>query len=62
MQESGKILQAKKIRFHARDKSKLVQRKSAMHRQALRSKYTYLIRSGKVKEEDLFSRKSRKRK
>jgi hypothetical protein len=62
MQESGKVLQAKKIRFHARDKSKLVLRKSALHKQQLRVKYTYLVRSGKVREEDLFARKPRSRK
>ena len=61
MQESGKVLQAKKIRFRNRPKSKLVLRSSALHKQALREKYTYLIRSGKAKEEELFARKSRPR-
>lgn len=61
MQESGKMLQAKKIRFHAADKSKLVLRKSALHKSKTRAKYTYLLRSGKLKEEDLYGRRSRKR-
>ena len=61
MQESGKMLQAKKIRFHSRDKSKLVLRKSALHKQKTRVKYTYLLRSGKLKEEDLYARKPRRR-
>ena len=55
------MLQAKKIRFHSSDKSKLVLRKSALHKNKTRVKYTYLIRSGKIKEEDLYARKSHKR-
>jgi hypothetical protein len=61
MQESGKMLQAKKIRFHTREKSKLVTRKSALHKQGTREKMTYLLRSGKVKEDELYGRRPRRR-
>lgn len=61
MQESGKMLQAKKIRYHKRQKSKTTLRKSALHRAEQRDKITYLLRSGKVKEEDLRPRRSRSR-
>ena len=60
MQESGKILQAKKVRFYKRPKSKLLLRNSALHRQHIREKYAYLIRSGKMKEDELFGRKTRR--
>lgn len=61
MQGSGKILQAKKIRFHKRPKSKAVLKKSALHRLATREKLTYLLRAGKIKEEELYARRPRAR-
>lgn len=57
VQQSGKILQAKKIRFHAGPKSKLELRRSALHRIRTREKLEYMLRSGKMKEEDLPVRK-----
>ncbi len=61
MQESGRLLQAKKIRFHKRDKSKTDLKKSALHRMVARDKIEYLLRAGKVKEEELYARKPRMR-
>lgn len=61
VQQSGKVLQAKKIRFYASPKSKLEQRQSALHRIAAREKLEYMLRAGKIKEEDLLVRKKRTR-
>lgn len=61
VQQSGKVLQAKKIRFYAPPKSKLEQRQSALHRIAAREKLEYMLRAGKIKEEDLLVRKKRTR-
>jgi len=52
VQESGKILQAKKIRFHEGELSKSKQKKSALRRKEMREKYDYLERSGQLKEEE----------
>ncbi len=61
VQQSGKILQAKKIRFYAAPKSKLEQRRSAMHRIKTKTKIEYMLRSGKMKEEDLHPVRKRSR-
>jgi hypothetical protein len=61
MQESGKMLQAKKIRFHSSDRSELETKNSALHRQEKRNKITYLLRSGKMKEEELYARRKHRR-
>ncbi len=52
VQDSGKILQAKKIRYHKRPKSKSAQRDAALRREYLRAKKDYLIKSGQAVEED----------
>lgn len=51
VQQSGKLLQAKKIRFHTKDKSKNLQRASALRREEIRQKRDYLKKVGKLKEE-----------
>lgn len=51
IQQSGRLLQAKKIRFHARDKSRNLRRASALRREELRKKREYLKKIGKLKEE-----------
>lgn len=53
MQLSGKVLQAKKVRFHASPKTKRQKRESALHRARARVLREYLLRSGKVTEEEL---------
>lgn len=45
---SGRILQAKKIRFHAGDKSKTAQKRSALRRLELKKNYDYLEKIGKL--------------
>lgn len=52
VQESGKLLQAKKIRYFKSPKSKNIQRVSALRREFLRGKREYLIKSGQATEED----------
>jgi ribosomal protein S21 len=51
VQQSGKLLQAKKIRFHTKDKSKNLQRASALRREEIKQKREYLKKIGKLKEE-----------
>lgn len=50
---SGRILQAKKVRFHAEPKTKLELRRSALHRAKVRSYRDFLIKTGAVTEEEL---------
>jgi ribosomal protein S21 len=53
VQRSGKLLQAKKIRFHAQPKSKLEMRASALHRKKVQTLREHLYRIGKLRDEDL---------
>jgi ribosomal protein S21 len=50
-QQSGKILQVKKIRFFDRDKNRNMRRKSALHRLAVQSKIEYLTKTGQMPED-----------
>lgn len=61
VQQSGKLLQAKKIRFHSPEKSRNLQRASALRREVLRKKRDYLKKIGKLKEEFADSRNKFKR-
>jgi ribosomal protein S21 len=54
---SGKILQAKKIRFRKKEGNKRAVRESALRRQKINVKTDYLLKTGKIKEEDLRNRK-----
>ena len=49
--ESGKLIQAKKVRFYERPKSRGLRRKSALLRAKMQSQREYLKRIGKLKEE-----------
>ncbi len=51
MQSSGKVLQAKKIRFHKKDPNKTRRRDSALRRVEKGATYAYLAKTGKLKEE-----------
>lgn len=53
---SGKILQAKKIRFKREEKNKRAQRDSALRRNKIKEQQEYLLKTGKIKEEDLRKR------
>lgn len=51
MQASGKILQAKKVRFHKKDPNQNKRRDSALRREEMRLNYEYLAKTGQMKEE-----------
>lgn len=48
---SGKLIQAKKVRFYTRPKSRNLRRESALWREKTKAKREYLKRIGKLKEE-----------
>ncbi len=58
VQESGKLLQARKIRFHSRTKSKSAVREAALRREYLRARREYLIKTGQATEEDFRPKRS----
>jgi ribosomal protein S21 len=47
---SGRLLQAKKVRFRSKKKSKPLQRKSALRREKIKALRERLIKMGKLKE------------
>ncbi len=61
VQESGRIFQARKIRFHAPTKSKTANRDAALRREYLRAKKEFLIKSGQATEEDFRPKRKRGR-
>ena len=60
VQDSGKILQVKKIRYHAKQKSKTAVRAGALRREYLKAKRDYLIKSGQATEEDFRPKRGRR--
>jgi len=50
-QQSGKILQVKKIRYHDREKSRNMRKKSALHSLKVSGKMEYLKKIGRLPEE-----------
>lgn len=57
-QQSGKMLQVKKIRFYERKKNRNARRSSTLHRLRVKSKIDYLKKIGRLPEE---SRKTNKK-
>ena len=55
-QQSGKILQAKKIQFFAETKSKNVRKASTLHRLRKAQEMEYLRKIGRLPEEKTFKR------
>jgi ribosomal protein S21 len=51
-QQSGKILQVKKIRFYEPNKSRNSRRSSALHRLKVKGKIDYLKKIGRLPEEN----------
>jgi ribosomal protein S21 len=51
IQGSGKLLQAKKIRFSSKNQSRNKRRESALYRVEKRESYNYLLKTGQLKEE-----------
>ena len=58
IQQSGRVLQAKKVRFRQPEPNKNAQRDAALRRQFLGARREYLLKSGKLKEEEFGARKS----
>jgi ribosomal protein S21 len=52
-QQSGKILQVKKVQFFSHKPSKTRRQKSALHRIAMSDKISYLKRIGRLADEAL---------
>jgi len=50
-QQSGKLLQVKKIRFYEGNHSQATRKKSALHRLAMAEKISYLKKIGRMPEE-----------
>lgn len=50
--QSGRLIQAKKVRFRSKKKSRLLQRASALRRTKIQSLKNELIKLGKIKEGD----------
>lgn len=61
VQESGRMIQAKKIRFHTSAKSKNAERDAALRRLYLSERREYLIKSGKATEEDFMPKRRGRR-
>ncbi len=57
LQQSGKVLDVRASRFFERDGNKNKNRDSALRRLELGAKREYLLKTGKVKEEDLRAKK-----
>ena len=51
IQSSGKILQAKKVRFHKKDASRNKRRDSALRREEKRKSFEYKMKTGQLKDE-----------
>ncbi len=51
LQQSGKALEARKIRFYTDKPNKNKQRESALRRMEIREKREYLMRIGQLKDE-----------
>ncbi|MFH1430479.1 MAG: hypothetical protein ABIG71_03075 [Candidatus Uhrbacteria bacterium] len=60
VQMSGRLIQARKIRFHKRAESKSVQRGAALRREQRKGYYEYLEKIGKL-DEELEKMKSKRR-
>ena len=55
LQQSGKLIQSRKIRFYERPKSKTKLRMDALRRKGITQKREYLKKIGKLKEEGPFN-------
>ena len=51
VQQSGKIIQAKKIRFRQEEKSSTKKRESALRRESLKTKREYMVKTGRIKDD-----------
>ncbi|NIR65148.1 MAG: 30S ribosomal protein S21 [Phycisphaerae bacterium] len=51
VQQSGKILQARKIRFRQEEKSYTKKKASALRRKDLREKREFMVKTGRIKDD-----------
>ena len=51
VQQSGKILQARKIRFRQEEKSYSRKKESALRREELKTKREFMIKTGRIKDD-----------
>ena len=51
LQQSGRLIQSRKIRFYEKDKNKNQLRKDALRRKGITAKRDYLRKIGKLKDE-----------
>lgn len=58
LQQSGRLIQARKVRYFERPKSKTKVRESAAHRKDVKEKLDYQKRIGKLPEPDQHYRRS----
>ena len=61
VQLSGSMLEAKKHRFHARDKSQTAVRNSALRRLESATKREFLLKTGRLTEEEEKKNKSHRK-
>ncbi|MFA5021707.1 MAG: 30S ribosomal protein S21 [Patescibacteria group bacterium] len=52
LQQSGRLIQSRKIRFHEKPKNKNKVRREALRKKDIREKREYLKKIGKLKEEN----------
>lgn len=57
LQQSGKLLQSRKIRYHQRHDSRTKSRQDALRRLSVKSQKEYLKKVGKLKEDDFRGRR-----
>lgn len=60
VQKSGRLIQAKKVRFAVPKMNKTKTKAAAMQRMKSREKINYLLRSGQITEEELRNPKLKK--
>ncbi len=51
LQQSGRLIQSRKIRFHEKPANRTKIRRDALRRRTITEKREYLIKTGKLKEE-----------
>lgn len=59
LQQSGKLIQARKIKYFERGKSRNLRRASALRRIKISAQREYLQKIGKLKEENRFDNRRR---
>lgn len=52
VQQSGQLLQAKKVRFHQNDPNKTRRKRSALHRISVAEEREYLTKTGKLPDDE----------